>query len=48
MVGAGFFGGFAAGIVLAIILELMTPGMPTPAAAEKSLGVPVLITVTKK
>lgn len=48
MVGAGFFGGLAAGIALAIILELMTPGMPTPASAEKSLGVPVLITVTKK
>ncbi len=48
MVGAGFFGGIAAGIALAIILELMTPGMPTPESAEKSLGVPVLITVTKK
>ncbi len=48
MLGAGFFGGIAAGIALAIILELMTPGMPTPASAENSLGVPVLITVTKK
>jgi uncharacterized protein involved in exopolysaccharide biosynthesis len=48
MIGAGFLGGLAAGIALAIILELMTPGMPTPASAEKSLGVPVLITVTRK
>lgn len=48
MLGAGFFGGVAAGIALAIILELMTPGMPTPESAEKSLGLPVLITVTKK
>jgi len=48
MLGAGFVGGIAAGITLAIILELMTPGMPTPASAERTLGAPVLVTVMKK
>lgn len=48
MVGLGFLGGIAAGIALAIILELMTPGMPTPVSAERTLGVPVLVTVMKK
>jgi len=48
MVGLGFFGGIAAGIALAIVLELMTPGMPTPVSAERTLGVPVLVSVMKK
>ena len=48
MVGLGFFGGIAAGIALAIALELMTPGMPTPVSAERTLGVPVLVSVMKK
>ena len=48
LVGGGFFGGLAAGIALAIILELMTPGMPTPVSAERTLGVPVLVSVMKK
>jgi uncharacterized protein involved in exopolysaccharide biosynthesis len=48
MVAGGFFGGIAAGIALAIVLELMTPGMPTPASAEKTLGVPVLVSVMRR
>ena len=48
MVAGGFFGGIAAGIALAIVLELMTPGIPTPANAERTLGVPVLVSVMRK
>jgi len=48
LAGGGLFGGLAAGIALAIILELMTPGMPTPVSAERTLGVPVLVSVMKK
>ncbi|MBP1747624.1 MAG: lipopolysaccharide biosynthesis [Deltaproteobacteria bacterium] len=48
MVAGGFFGGIAAGVALAIALELMTPGMPTPASAERTLGVPVLVSVMRK
>jgi capsular polysaccharide biosynthesis protein len=48
MVAGGFFGGIAAGIALAIVLELMTPGLPTPASAEKTLGVPVLVSVMRR
>jgi polysaccharide biosynthesis protein PslE len=48
LAGVGFFGGIAAGIFLAIVLEFLSPGMPTPASAEKALGVPVLISVMRK
>lgn len=48
LMGVGFFGGIAGGVILAIILEFMTPGMPTPESAEKALGVPVLISVMRK
>ncbi len=48
MVAGGFFGGIAAGVALAIVLEFMTPGMPTPASAERKLGVPVLVSVMRK
>lgn len=48
MVAGGFFGGIAAGVAFAIALELMTPGMPTPASAQKTLGVPVLVSVMRR
>ena len=48
MVAAGFFGGIAAGIVLAFLLEFMSPGMTTPMSAEKRLGIPVMVAITKK
>ncbi len=48
MVAAGFFGGIAAGIALAFLLEFMTPGMTTPMSAEKRLGLPVMVAITKK
>jgi uncharacterized protein involved in exopolysaccharide biosynthesis len=48
MVAAGFFGGIAAGIALAFLLEFMSPGMTTPVSAEKRLGLPVMVAITKK
>ncbi len=48
MVAGGFFGGIAAGVAIALALELMAPGMPTPASAEKTLGIPVLVSVMRK
>ena len=48
MVAGGFFGGIAAGVAIALVLELMAPGMPTPASAEKTLGIPVLVSVMRK
>ena len=48
MVAAGFFGGIAAGIALAFLLEFMSPGMTTPMSAERRLGLPVMVAITKK
>jgi uncharacterized protein involved in exopolysaccharide biosynthesis len=48
MVAAGFFGGIAAGIALAFLLEFMSPGMTTPMSAERRLGIPVMVAITKK
>jgi uncharacterized protein involved in exopolysaccharide biosynthesis len=48
MVVAGFFGGIAAGIALAFLLEFMTPVMTTPMSAERRLGIPVMVAITKK
>jgi polysaccharide biosynthesis protein PslE len=48
MVAAGFFGGIAAGIALAFLLEFITPGMTTPMSAERRLGIPVMVAITKK
>jgi uncharacterized protein involved in exopolysaccharide biosynthesis len=48
MVAAGFFGGIAAGIALAFFLEFMSAGMTTPMSAEKRLGIPVMVAITKK
>jgi uncharacterized protein involved in exopolysaccharide biosynthesis len=48
MVAAGFFGGIAAGIALAFLLEFMSPCMTTPMSAEKRLGIPVMVAIAKK
>jgi uncharacterized protein involved in exopolysaccharide biosynthesis len=48
MVTARFFGGIAAGIALAFFLEFMSPCMTTPMSAERRLGLPVMVAVTKK
>ncbi len=48
MVAGGFFGGIVAGIALAFLLEFMTPVMTTPMSAERRLGLPVMVAITKK
>jgi uncharacterized protein involved in exopolysaccharide biosynthesis len=48
MVVAGFFGGIAAGVALAFILELTASVMTTPRSAERRLGLPVMVTITKR
>jgi uncharacterized protein involved in exopolysaccharide biosynthesis len=48
MVAVGFLGGIAAGIALAFLLEFMSPGMTTPMSAERRLGIPVMVAITKK
>ena len=48
MVAAGFFGGIAAGIALAFLLEFISPCMTTPMSAERRLGIPVMVAITKK
>jgi polysaccharide biosynthesis protein PslE len=48
MIIAGFFGSIAAGIVLAFLLEFMSQGMTTPMSAERRLGIPVMVAITKK
>jgi polysaccharide biosynthesis protein PslE len=44
----GFFGGIAAGVVLALLLEFLTPVMTTPMSAQKRLGLPVLVAIGRK
>jgi uncharacterized protein involved in exopolysaccharide biosynthesis len=48
MIAGGFFGGILAGIALAFFLEFMSPGMTTPMSAERRLGLPVMVAITKK
>jgi uncharacterized protein involved in exopolysaccharide biosynthesis len=48
MIAGGFFGGILAGIALAFFLEFMSPGMTTPMSAERRLGIPVMVAITKK
>ncbi len=48
LAAGGFFGGIAGGIVFALFLEFMAPGMTTPLSAEKRLGLPVMIAVANK
>ncbi|MGB4224397.1 MAG: hypothetical protein WBJ54_11335, partial [Syntrophorhabdus sp.] len=47
LVQMGFFGGIAAGIVLAFMLEFMAPGMTTPWSAERRLNLPVLSAIRR-
>jgi uncharacterized protein involved in exopolysaccharide biosynthesis len=48
MIVAGILGGGAAGVCLAFLLELMSPGLTTPTSAERRLGVPVMVAIAKK
>ncbi len=48
MAAAGFFGGIAAGIALAFLLEMTSSVMTTPYSAERRLGLPVMVAITKK
>ena len=48
LIPMGFFGGIAAGLALALLLEFLSPGMTTPLSAERRLGIPVMVAVTKK
>lgn len=48
LVVGGLFGGIAAGIALAFLLESMGPGMTTPLSAERRLNVPVMVAIPKK
>jgi len=47
LVPMGFFGGIAAGIALAFMLEFMSPGMTTPWSAERRLNLPVLSAIRR-
>ena len=47
LVQMGFFGGIAAGIALAFMLEFMSPGMTTPWSAERRLNLPVLSAIRR-
>jgi uncharacterized protein involved in exopolysaccharide biosynthesis/Mrp family chromosome partitioning ATPase len=47
LVPMGFFGGIAAGIALAFMLEFMAPGMTTPWSAERRLNLPVMAAIRR-
>jgi polysaccharide biosynthesis protein PslE len=44
----GLLGGMAAGIAFAFLLEFISPVMTTPMSAERRLGIPVMVAITKK
>jgi len=48
IVGVGFFGGIGAGILLAFLLEFLSPCMTTPSNVEKRLRLPVLVSIPLK
>lgn len=48
MIAVGFFGGIGAGVALAFLLELISPGMTTPMSAERRLGLPVMVAIARK
>jgi uncharacterized protein involved in exopolysaccharide biosynthesis len=48
IVVAGFIGGIAGGIALALLLEFLAPGMTTPLSAQKRLDLPVLVAIGMK
>lgn len=47
LIPMGFFGGIAAGLALAFMLEFISPGMTTPWSAEKRLNIPVMSAIRK-
>lgn len=48
VIGIGFIGAVFGGFILAFLLEFFSPVLTTPAEAERRLGLPVLIAITKK
>ena len=48
ILGAGFLGGIAGGIALALLLEFLGPAMTTPLSAQRRLDLPVLVAVARK
>ena len=48
MAGAGFLGALLGGLMLAFILEFISPVMTVPLDAERRLGVPVMVAIMKK
>jgi len=48
ILAAGFLGGIAGGIALALLLEFMSPGMTTPLSAQRRLDLPVLVAIARK
>ena len=48
IVVAGFLGGIAGGIALALLLEFLAPGMTTPLSAQRRLDLPVLVAIAWK
>ena len=47
LIPMGFFGGLVVGITLAFFLEFLSPGMTTTMSAERRLGIPVMVAITK-
>ena len=48
MIGAGFLGGLAAGVGLAMLLEFTASVMTTPRSAERRLGLPVVVAIARR
>jgi len=48
ILGAGFLGGIAGGIALALLLEFLGPAMTTPLSAQRRLDLPVLVAIARK
>jgi polysaccharide biosynthesis protein PslE len=48
VITAGFFGGIAAGIGLAFLLEFVSACMTTPRSAERRLGLPVMVAIAQR
>jgi len=44
----GLLGGLIAGLVLAFMIEILSPRMSTPLIAEKRLGLPVMVAIPRK
>jgi len=48
LTGGGLVGGIAGGIILALLLEFLGPGMTTPLSAQRRLDLPVLVAIARK